>query len=379
MAISPTHEHSVHVASLSNSTPKGIVYVAALTLALSLPQGMLALPIAVAQVGLVPGLLIMLMVGALNIAAAAWTAQHVTVYFARYGIIPSLMQLAHDRLGKWGQLLTLASGTALFFLALLASIVGLARSLENLTGTPAPIWGASCGLIILAFLFSKATISSRLVIGLGMLNVCLIMILLLLMLPHAQPMATPTITGGSPLSMVGVSLMLFFAPILVAQVGQRVLPCGGNPQAFVRGTAAGVSAGIVLFLVWAVAVCHVAGIPSPAASSGTTIAVLVMAMPEANLPAMLLEFLLLGMTALRCTLVLGTLAEEQLLSLNGRHRYLAILPAGIGLLVSFVLLLTGTTSFIQLIAIAGGGAASITSLAIPTLLTYAKLVSNRRI
>lgn len=355
---------------------KSLAYLALLTLALSLPQGLLAVPIAVAQVGLVPGLLIMLIVGMLNIATAAWTARHVAVYFTRYGSIPSLTRLAHDRLGAWGRLLTLASGATLFFLALLASVVGLARSLEQLTGTPALVWGAGCGLLILALLCRRAALSSRLVIGLGMLNVCFVIVLLLLTLPHTQPIAAAPTTAGSLLSMIGVSMMLFFAPMLVAQVAEHVLPYSGNPQTFVRGIAAGVGAGAVLFALWAVAVCRVAGMPDLAASSGTPITLLVLAVPDASLPARLLEFSLLGMTALRCALVLRMLAEEQLSWLGNRHRHLAVLPVATGLLLSLVLLLTGATSFTQLIAIAGGGAASLISLVIPSILTYASGVSK---
>ncbi|MBC8161656.1 MAG: hypothetical protein H7Z42_10600 [Roseiflexaceae bacterium] len=379
MTFLSTHNRSKPVSPRASSAARQVAYSALLTLALSLPQGLLALPIAVAQVGLVRGLLILLVIGALNIVTTAWTARSIAAYFTRHGVVPSLAKLAHDQLGAWGLPLTLGSAAALFFLALLASIVGLAHSFADLTGTPALIGAAGCGLIIILLSLGRAVLDARLLVGLGLLNIGLIVLLLLLMLPHVQAAAAPA-TLTSPLVMLGVSLMLFFAPMLVAPVAQQVLPHGGSPQAFVRGSAAGVAAGVVLFALWSVAVSCVVGTADLAASAGASIPLLVVAVPAARLPALLLGFLLLGMTALRCTLVLNTLAEEQLPArLQGRSRQLAAqLPAGFGLLVALALLLTGAASFTQLIAVTGGGAASLSSLLIPTLLRYARSAITRR-
>ena len=58
----------------ASSTLRRGAQAALLTMALSLPQGLLALPIAVAQAGLGPGVLILIVVGALNTVTVAWTA-----------------------------------------------------------------------------------------------------------------------------------------------------------------------------------------------------------------------------------------------------------------------------------------------------------------
>ncbi|HMQ32178.1 MAG TPA: hypothetical protein PKD53_15720 [Chloroflexaceae bacterium] len=346
---------------------------AALTMALSLPQGLLALPIAVAQSGTGRGLLILLVVGALNTATAAWTARHTADAFARRGEVPSLTALAGERLGAGGRLLAMAGGAALFFLALLASVVGLARSLGEMTQAPAWLWGAGCGLALLGGTGGRGALSTRLVTWLGLLNLGLLATLLLLLLPHARPAAAPAPAGDGPLVAIGVSLMLFFAPMLTAPVARQVLPRGGDPRALVWGSASGVALGAALFALWAVVVGRAVGPQALAAASGTAIPLVLAAVPEGRAPALLLGLLLLGMTALRCALVLKAMADEQLPPRLRRGRpLLALAPAGLAVLLALALLLAEAGSFTGLIAIAGAGAASVVSLVVPALLARAQ-------
>lgn len=369
--------HAAGLAALKASHACGVLRTAMLTLALSLPQGLLALPIAVAQVGVVPGMLTILLFGALNTITVAWAAREVAASGARHGVVPSLTQLAYERLGPRGGLLTLGSGAALFFLALLASVVGLARSLAELTGAPAPVWGLGCGLGILTLVLRRASLGSRLLIGLGLLNVGLLVALLLLMLPHLGPMAATAPAGGSPLAMAGVSLMLFFAPMLVAPVASHVLPQGYAPRTLVWGSAAGVAGGAALFGLWAAGVCSVVGAANLAGATGTAVPALLAALPQARLPGLLLGLVLLGMTALRCALVLGSLGDERLpRSMCGlRRRLCAQLPTCLSLALALGCLSAGATSFTQLVAVAGIATASLTSLVVPAMLRRQSAVS----
>lgn len=347
-------------------------WAAALTMALSMPQGLLAAPVAVARVGIGPGLAILLLVGALNVLAVAGVARHSAAFYARRGRVPSLTGLAREHLGRRGQLLALAGGAALFFLALVASMVGLARSLADLTGLSAPALGLIGGLALLGLTLGGATLSGRPVIGLGLLNLGLLVALVGLLLPRAQALAAPA-GGGSPLMMLGVSQMLFFAPMLVAPAARCVLPRGGDPRSLVWGSAAGVAASAGLFALWAVAVCGAVGAPALVAAAGTAIPALSAAAPAARVPATLLGLLMLGLTALRCALMLRALAEEQLAPrLAPRPRRLAAqLPAGLALTVASGLLLAGATSFTALIAAGGFVAASVVGLAVPALIALA--------
>lgn len=344
---------------------------AVLTAALSLPQGLLALPVAVVQAGLGRGVLILLAVGALNAATVAWTARLTAAAYARRGAVPSLAALAAEHLGRRGRLLATAGGAALFFLALLASLVGLGRSLAELTGAPAWAWGAACGLALLAVTGGEASLSTRLVCWLGLLNIGLLAALLL-MLPHVPAAPSPPPHDGAPLAAVGVSLMLFFAPMLTAPVAREVLPRGGGPGALAWGSAAGVALSAGLFALWAVGVARVASAADLAAAGGTALPLVLAAVPAGRAPATLLGLLLLGMTALRCALVLRALAEEQLARRPGRLALLAQAPAALGALIALALLLAGVGSFTQLIALAGACAASVVSLVVPCLLALAR-------
>jgi hypothetical protein len=350
---------------------RSVAQTALLTLALSLPQGLLALPIAVAQIGLAPGLLILVLIGALNTATVAWVARHTIASYLRCGTVPSLAMLAVEHLGPNGKRLAIASGAGLFFLGLLASLVGLARSLGEGTQTPSWLWGLGCGLALLLATGGRAALSTRLVTWLGLLNLGLLGILLLMLLLRAQSLPTPLPVAGVPLMMVGVSLMLFFAPMLIAPVARQVLPGTAEPRALIWGSAAGVALNTGLLALWAVAVCSSTSGPALAAASGTALPLVLAALPEGRVPVTLFGLLLLGMTALRCTLVLKTLTDEQLpLQLQRGRALLVQLPAGVGLLIALALLLADASSFTQLIAVAGAGTASIVNLVIPSLLRW---------
>lgn len=343
---------------------------AALVLALSLPQGLLALPVAVAQVGLARGLLILLLVGALNTLTIVWAARALASFVAQHGVVPSLPQLARARLGRGGALLAYAGGGALFFMALVASLVGLAQSLAALTGAPAPLWCGVCALLILLLTLTGTALSARLLVGLGLLNVALVIVLVGLALPHARLAPAAGLPGGSPLTMVGVGLMLFFAPMLLAPVAQ-LLPRRHAPAALAAGGALGVASAALLFGLWSAVVVGAAGAPELAQAGGTALPALFTAAPATRLPGSLLGLLLLGMTALRCALMLQRLASEQLppwLAPSARP-LAAQLPVGLG--VALALLLVDATSYTQLIAVSGGTAAFVISVVLPGLLAWA--------
>lgn len=344
---------------------------AVLTLALSLPQGLLALPVAAAQAGLARGLLILAAVGLLNVLAVAVVARAVVQAVAAGHGVPSLTLLAARRLGPWGHSLAVVGSGALFFLALVASLVGLGRSLAGFTGIPAPAAALACGLLALGLSAGRVVLSTRLLVGLGCSNMGMLVLLTLLVAPAVAPTAPVAGTGSSPL-MLGVSLMLFFAPMLVPSVAQQVRPAARSGRAFVGGSALGVAAGGVLAAVWAAVVCGAARPAALAQSAGTALPALSVAVPGAAPLAAVLELCLLGMTALRCALVLRALAAEQLPWLAAGGRGLAAqLPAAIGLALALGVLACGGASFTLLIAIAGGAAASLISLVIPAMLACA--------
>jgi hypothetical protein len=310
--------------------------------------------------------LILLLVSALNTVSVIWTARHTAAAFARDGAVPSLARLAESRLGASGRLLAIGGGGGLFFLAFVVSVVGLARSLEVGTQAPAWLWGAGCGLLVLSLAAGGAQLNVRLLAGVGLLNLGLLATLLVLLLPRVDTAATARPTHGGPLLMVGVSLMLFFAPMLTPQVARQALRRGADPRGLVWGSASGVALSAGLCALWAVAVCGSADPSVLAAAQGTAIPVLLESSPELRLPATLLLLLLLGMTALRCALVLKALVEEQLP--QRARTFLVQAPAALGLAVALALLVGEVSSFAQLSAVGGAGCASVVSLLLPALI-----------
>lgn len=344
---------------------------AALTLVLSLPQGMLALPIAVAYVGLPAGLLILAVVGVLNVVTVAWTARLVANGHTSARQPPSLSGLAAQHLGPSGRVLAIGSSSTLFFLALLASLVGLGRSLAALTHGPAPALTMGIGLLVLGVAQRQTALGTRLLSGLGGIAVALLGAIILLALPQLRP-STPMLGTGSPLLMLGVSQMLFFAPMLVPTVAQQGATKDADERTLVLGSAAGVAAGALLAGLWAVAVVGVIPPAQLAAANGTMIPLLGEAVPAAKALALLLELLLLGLTALRCACILRALAAEHLpVARRWRSAAAAQLPAVAALTLAIAALLHGAVSFTILIAIAGSAAASLLSLVLPALLTFA--------
>lgn len=344
---------------------------AALTLALSLPQGLLALPIAVAKTGLASGLLILAVIGLFNVVTVAWTARLVARAHTPGRPAPSLAALATQLLGQGGRALVIGSSATLFFLALLASLVGLGHSLAVLVGGPAPALTLGSGLLVLWVAQRQVALGARLLGGLGCVAVALLLLILLLILPGV-PLRVPAPAAGSPLLMLGVSQMLFFAPMLVPVVAQQGARTGCDERTLVLGSAAGVGGGVLLAGLWAVAVVGVVPTAQLAMASGTAIPLLGEAIPAARPLGLLLEVQLLGLTALRCTCILRALTAEQLPAAHQtRLASATTLPVLAALALAVAALLHGAISFTLLIAIAGSVAASLLSLVLPALLTVA--------
>jgi hypothetical protein len=123
----------------------------------------------------------------------------------------------------------------------------------------------------------------------------------------------------------------------------------------------------------AVVVVGIVGAVGLVGASGTALPMLLVAAPVTRFPGSLLGISLLGMTALRCALVLSSLAAERLPERLGirRRRLAAQLPAGLAVAVSFALLWTDAASFTKLITVGGGSAALLISVVLPAWLAQA--------
>ena len=139
----------------------------ALTLTETIGAGILALPIALAGVGPIAGVILLVVLGLVNVATIAYMAESVSrsgnirygnAYFGRF---------VADFLGKDGSLTLSLALLMLNFLALSAYFIGFSTILEDAIRVPAPVWVALLFLVNIYFLRRRslnATVSAALVV-----------------------------------------------------------------------------------------------------------------------------------------------------------------------------------------------------------------------
>src|ERR687885_168346 len=214
--------------------------VFALTLTEIVGAGILALPIAVAGVGALGGILLLLALGLVNVLTIAALSEA----FTRDGNV----RYGHTYFGR-----------------LVAYCIGVSSTLGDVTGVPAPVWALFQLAVILYFLRRQtlnATIASALVIG--AINLGLIVILTLLALPRvsAANLLAVRLTppSGGPFDpallglVFGVIAAAYFGHFSTGTSARLVLSRDPSGRALLFGNVAAMSVTIVLYCGWVVAV-----------------------------------------------------------------------------------------------------------------------------
>jgi amino acid permease len=237
----------------------------ALTLTETVGGGLLVLPIALAGIGPLPGVAVLVLLGLLNILTIGGLVEAITrngtmrygnAYFGR---------LAGALLGRSGSssiTLTLLAFNVVMFLAYLlafGSAVGAA------TGTSALIWVGVLFLVNLFFLRRRdldSTVATAIVIG--AVNVGLIFAIAALAMTHMRadnvlaihlPFVGSNPAGAAVLGLVfGVVLMAYFGHTSVGNVARVVLERDPSGTALLRGTVAATASVIVLYSLAVVAI-----------------------------------------------------------------------------------------------------------------------------
>jgi hypothetical protein len=242
----------------------------------------LALPIAVAAVGPAAGIGLLLGLAAVTILTIAAMSEAVTRNGAiRYGS-SYLGRLVDDLLGGTGAyLFTLAALFAIVF-ALVVRFIGFASTLESAVAVPAEAWAALLFLVNLRYLRRgtfASTLASTLVVG--TVNVALIVLLSLLVLPHASVgrlSYSDVGSGGgafdpSALGLVfGVVLGVYARHISVGSAAKLVLPRDPTGRSLLRGSVGGLAASALLSCLWVAAVNGALAPASLAGERGTAVA-----------------------------------------------------------------------------------------------------------
>ncbi len=313
-----------------------------LTLAFSLPQAMLALPIAVARVGPLSGLLLLAVIGSFNVLTMAAMAEAC----ARSGSIrygrAFVGRLVTDFLGSTASSIFSLALAIRTFLLLLAACFGMAITLMTFTEVRGEVW-ITLLFVFELYLLSRKTlkITVTTLVGLAAVNIGLLLPIAVLGFMHLQmqnllPASVPLLGGESfdpevLQLVVGVILLLYFGHVYVVHCAKIVLARDPTARSLIRGTVAGTAALTVIVAVWLLAVGGAIAPHALAAQTGTVLTPLAEQLGSiTNVLGPILIIFFLGMAIIRCSNVLFNLIYERLPT---RLQSIVMLPRRRGTLV----------------------------------------------
>lgn len=354
-----------------------------LTLTQTVGAGVLALPIALAGVGPLPGLALLAVLGLVNVATAAAVAEA----FARTGTVrwggAYFGRVVTQYLGRFAGVVLSLMLTALAVVVLIAYYVGLATTLTASTGVPATVWVVVVFAVTSVFVWRErldATVVTALIVG--AVNILIVVVLSLLALPDLTranlTYAAVPFVDGRPFDpeivdlVFGVVLLAFFGHTAVGNGARLVLRRDPTGRALVRGTTAAMGTALALYAVWSVAVGGVVDAGRLAMESGTAL----VPMAEVVGPVVLalgsvFVVLAMGMAAVQFSIGLHFQATEVLDTDATTARIGAYVPLiAVFALVQW-LLLTGRESFTGSLSLVGTLTAPVLAGVLPVLLLAA--------
>jgi hypothetical protein len=302
---------------------------------LSFSQAFLGLPVALAGVGALPGLLFLLGLGAINLLTMACMAEAAT----RSGMVQYrrgfIGRLVSDTLGSTGASLLTAAVIVRFCLSLLAAYIGLAITLASFTRLPSAVWAAVIfAFVLYALSRSSFSFAANLVVLLGGINVSLILALSLLALPHVRPeylthVDLPFLAGhpgdaGVLQPVFGLILSIYFGQVYVSQSALKVLPRDPGGRSLLWGSIAATLCMMVLGCLWVLAVNGAVPPGTLAGQAGTALVPLAARLgPIGTVLGSILIILQLGMSSVRNSAVLFHLVRDHL---PQQRRIVLVLP-----------------------------------------------------
>ncbi len=295
-----------------------------LTLTETVGGTILALPIALAAVGPLPGVAILVVLGLVNVLTVAFLAEAISRSGTiRYGSA-FFDRVVGDYLGRGGSLVLTSGLFVLCLLVLPVFYTAIAGTLEDATSVPAAVWVALLFLVGLYYLRRESlnsTIASALVVG--AVNIGLIVALSLLALAHARSdnllyERVPFVAGrpfeSSIVGLVfGIVLAAYFGHMSVALCGQLVLRRDTSARALIRGCAAAQGTAMLLYCLFVLAVNGAVAPQALTHETGTALAPLANAAgPAVDVLGSAFAILGLGMVSITFSRALFGLALERL-------------------------------------------------------------------
>jgi len=343
----------------------------AFVLTLPVGPGLLALPIAVAGIGALPGVVLLLLFGLINIITVASLAETVARSgTTRFGM-GYLGQLVAEYLGNAGSVLLTVILAVNNFLVLIAFYIGISGTLEGAIHLPAELWILVLFAVGVYFLSRKSlntTVASTVFIN--FINVALLVVIPLFALPYIRPanltyMKVPFLYGErfdpTFLQLVfGVMLSNYFSHLLVANYGRVIIRRDDSARSWIWGCIAAIALTMLISCVWVLTFNGALPHLSLSGETGTAVAALARQVgPAVNWLGVVFVILSLGMACIHISLGLMFLVEERLplrsqKPLAKRLRFAAAISPVLGVfLISEWLAFSNRGSFAGLLSLVG--------------------------
>src|SRR5262245_26145553 len=293
-----------------------------LVITLSLPQAVLALPIATAGLGPLAGVGLLVLFGFFNVLTMACMAE----VFARNGSIrygsAFTGRVVSDYVGEAGSRLLVAATATRLFIGLLACYYGLPITMAGLTVIRPSVWAALLFLLALYLLAGKSlNFSTALSALLGATSISLIFVIGLAALSHVHWVnvfyVNVPLIGGHRFErailqvIFGIVIQSYLGHTYLTQCAKVILPRDPGGGSLVWGTAAASIATAVLLCGWVLVVNGAVPPLGLAGEAGTVLTPLTREIgPHVNIPGFFLVILLLGLAFIRQSTVLFNLARE---------------------------------------------------------------------
>ena len=357
-----------------------------LTLTETVGAGMLALPIAVAGLGPLPGVGVIVVLGLLNVLTVAAVAET----FTRTGSVrwggAFFGRVVRGYLGRTGGVVFGVGMTIYTAPVLLACYVGFAVTVASTTHTSAPLWAAGLFAANIALIFRKrlnATIASALLVG--FVNVLAIVVLVVLALTVLDVdnvrFANIPFVGGQPFDpsvlelAFGVVLLSFYGHTSVGNSAQVVLRRDPGGRSLMKGSVAAMLTVVALYSLWVFSVG--AAVPAERLRSEPGTALVPLAEEAgraASVVGFVFVFLAVGMGTVHLSLGLYNLVAERLVARRRLAVLLGLALIGSIFLLAELLIITETASFTGSLGIVGALTGPLMGGVFPVLM----LESSRR-
>ena len=364
----------------------------AITLTETIAEGVLAVPIVVAGMGLIPGVALLLGLGLVNVVTIAAIVEAITrTGRMRYGET-YLGSLVTEHIGRSGAMLF---GVVLFvggLVELLAYSLGFAYQLGDTTGIAPTVWIALLFVVNVAILWRgtlDATVATALAIG--AVNVILILAICAIGLTHldvARLQATGTAGQGiGPLALAaGVIFLAYFGHTSTANTAKVVLRADPSGRSLLTGSVAAMVVVVALLALGVVAINGAVPRDRLASETGTAFAPLAeVAGPAVSVLGSVYTILAIGLGTIYCSLGLFNQVREQLpvtasgsatrvsglrrVVVDPRGRWLiAMTPTILSFVAIEAVVAIGAGSFVESLGVVGTLEAPLLAGAFPMLL-----------